>query len=513
MGLRVTDNYASRLSVRALQHNLSELLRFQQMNSTMRRINSYADDPRGVGAVQRYDTLLSLNDQYLKNLGRARTFIQATDSALTNVVDVIRGARDIALRETSATGTPTSNDQSADEIGTLIGQVTSILNASVEGNFVFGGFRTDLAPFLDVGGEVQYQGDAGEILTQIGPHSQVPVNVPGSAVMGSAKAMLSGSADVAPPLTLTSALTGLNLGRGWQPGSIVIADGNGQSWSIDLSAAADVQDVVDAVAARSGGALTAGIAPDGQGLQITGVGPLTVSEANQGTTAQSLGLRGGATDGVLIGADVRGAPQATTPLADLPGLGGALPLGSIIIRRGGTATTIDLSGAVTVGDLAAAISAAVPGMTLEYADGIFSLVNSDASAFEVTSATGSTAAGALGLQGTGTPARLFGVFEDLRDALRAHDKPAIRALFAELSAVEDTVLGLVVKVGGRETMLDWMDTVLQQRDTQLQTDRASERDADLIETASDLSRAQAAYQASLLASSRMFTENLMSYLK
>jgi flagellin-like hook-associated protein FlgL len=47
----------------------------------------------------------------------------------------------------------------------------------------------------------------------------------------------------------------------------------------------------------------------------------------------------------------------------------------------------------------------------------------------------------------------------------------------------------------------------------LQLNRSRERDADVIETASELSKAQAAYQASLLASSRLFEVNLIQYLR
>lgn len=512
MSVRVTDGYLSRLLVRSMQRNLGQMLRYQQMNSTMQRLLSYADDPRGVGAIQRYDTLLAINGQYTKNIERASTFIDATDIALQDIAELLRDARDIAMRESSASGTVASNAQSADEVQSLIRQLMNTLNANVEGNFIFGGFRTDLTPFIEVNGDVQYQGDSGEISTQVGPHTEVVVNVPGSAFLGAATALLRGSADVAPPLTGATPLASLNLGRGWQAGTIAVTDGNGQNFAIDLTGAADIAAVIAAVAAQSGGQLTAAIAPSGHGLQISGVGPLTVAEVDRGTTAQSLGLLGSAVGGLLVGTDIRPAPTAATPLADIPSLSGALPLGSLIISGGGASATVDLSGAATIGDLAALINAAVPGMTLDFDDGVLSLVSASSQSFEVTNGPGSTAASDLGLQGTGTPARLFGVLQDLRDALEANDKPAMRALFAELSAVEELVLGLVVKVGGRQVVSEWMTSVLQQRDQQLELNRSRERDADVIETASELSRAQAAYQASLLAASRMFEVNLMHYL-
>lgn len=512
MGLRITDSYMARLMVRGMQSNLAQMLRYQQMNSTMRRLNSYADDPRGVGAIQRYDTLIDINAQYQANLDRARTFVEATDTALQDLTDVLRDARDIAMRESSASGTDSSNVQSAEEVDSLVGRLMNTLNASIEGNFIFAGFRTNLTPFVTVDGRVQYQGDSGEIPAQVGPHTLATVNIPGSAFMGSASAVLRGTLDIAPPLNGTMLLGGLNLGRGWTAGSIEVTDGTGHSWTIDLSGATDVDSVVAQVAARTAGQVTAAIAPGGRGLQLSGTGPLTVAEVDGGTTAQSLGLLGSAEGGTLIGQDIRPAPVDATPLSDVPTLAGRLPLGSIVIGRDGQGWTVDLSSAVTFGDLRALIAGAVPGMQLEYDDGVLTLVGDGVEAFEVTNAAGSTTAADLGLQGVGAPARLFGVLEDLRAALAARDKDAVRALLRELSAVEDMVLGLTVQVGGREVLLDWMDGVLQGRDEQLQQNRSLERDADVIETATELSKAEAAYQASLLAASRLFQTNLMKYL-
>ena len=104
------------------------------------------------------------------------------------------------------------------------------------------------------------------------------------------------------------------------------------------------------------------------------------------------------------------------------------------------------------------------------------------------------------------------MLEDLHAALIAHDKTRVRSLMQEMSTVEDSILGVSVKVGGREVVLDWSENVLSQRNEQLQSSRSRERDADIIETATNLSKAESAYQASLAAASRLFGTNLMKYL-
>ena len=48
MSIRISDSYISHLLVGDMNRSLSQLLEQQRMASTLRRVNSYADDPRAV---------------------------------------------------------------------------------------------------------------------------------------------------------------------------------------------------------------------------------------------------------------------------------------------------------------------------------------------------------------------------------------------------------------------------------------------------------------------------------
>ena len=61
MAIRVTDSYLSSILVRDLNKSLGRLLKNQVMAGSMRRVNSFADDPRAVGAIQRYNSLIANN--------------------------------------------------------------------------------------------------------------------------------------------------------------------------------------------------------------------------------------------------------------------------------------------------------------------------------------------------------------------------------------------------------------------------------------------------------------------
>lgn len=108
-------------------------------------------------------------------------------------------------------------------------------------------------------------------------------------------------------------LSSLNGGRGVHPGTgddFQITDSNGVSFGVDISGAATVQDVIDAINAAAGVAgssLLADVSPSGGGLRLTDLGgpnPIAVDNLG-GPVAQELGILGTGTttelDGEIVG--------------------------------------------------------------------------------------------------------------------------------------------------------------------------------------------------------------------
>lgn len=186
MSIRISDSYVAKLLVGDMNRSLSQLLEQQRMASTLRRVNSYADDPRAVASIGRLNDLLAANTGYLENVGRSRTLVDGTDSALQELSGILAEFKVIVLRESSATASETTMTVSAEEVDALLGRMTEVLNASVEGQYLFAGRRTDLAPFVEVGGSVVYRGDDGIIEAATGPHSRIAVNISGEGFAGPA---------------------------------------------------------------------------------------------------------------------------------------------------------------------------------------------------------------------------------------------------------------------------------------------------------------------------------------
>jgi flagellar hook-associated protein 3 FlgL len=516
--MRVTQGQISRMVYLGTQNNLGNMARLQEMTTTGRRINSYADDPRGAGLVRHYESLLTQNDQYLRNINRSRTMVESTDLALQDMLELVRNASTVARREASgASSNWQTRNVGASEVEGLINEAMTILNQTVEGNALFGGYRTDLEPFVKSStGEVLYQGDTNEMIVSISPNTDMVVNVPGSELLGSDLSVLGGFGDLSPRLAASTALTEIALGEGWNMGGIAFTGSTGVEQTVDLSGAGTVGDVIDILADAG---LTAVISADGRNLEITdpGGGPLTIRNADETGTAQSLGIVGSSTGGTVFGSDIRAEPRWSTNLAAIDSMASALPLGSIHLEMNGTDLDIDLSGSATLDDVRTAFETAVagaglPALRMDLDGAALNIVSDTGESFAVTAIIGDGTADALGIAGSGSPARLFGTLESLADALRADDKDAMRAYIGELEAIEQQILKLEIATGGRESMLEWTEGLLTDRDIRLNSNLSNVRDADVIEVASKLTQAETAYQASLLVSSKVMSMNLFDFL-
>ncbi|MCP4572063.1 MAG: hypothetical protein GY838_06885 [bacterium] len=512
MTIRITDGYISSVLMGDLNRSLTAMYRNQRMAGSMQRVNEYADDPRGVTAIQRYQTLLNTNTEYQGNISRSRVLVDSTDTSLQSVSEILADVRVISLREASALSTTQSMTAAAAEVDSLIERLMNVLNTNIEGSYIFAGTETDASPFVRTGGTVIYQGNDQAINSRTGANSLMQVNVTGDTLMGSRSASLVGTTDLGPQVEVTTQLWDLNMGAGWSTGAFEIQDGSGGQWQVDLTGAITIGHVINAIVTSTGGAVNAAIAADGQGLVLTGAAPIVVSELEEGNVATTLGIVGTSDGSTLEGRDIRPATEATTDLADISTLAGNLPLGLIEIDWQGATYTVDFSGATTVGDMQAAVAATVPGMELQIRPSGVVLVGGSPEAFTVRDADATNSATVLGLAGDGGPVRLFGVLEDLQASLLAGDTNAVRNSVNELADLETVVMELLLRNGGRQTDLDWADQVLNQRDEQLRTNLSLERDADVAEVATELARTEAAYQASLLVTSRLFEMNLLKYL-
>ncbi|MGC9291477.1 MAG: flagellar hook-associated protein FlgL [Acidobacteriaceae bacterium] len=157
--------------------------------STGVSVNNLSDNP--VAAAQDYllRSEISVNDSFVQSASTLESQMQVTDTALGSVVTQLTSAISLATEGNNGT-LSTSNVQAiANQLSGIQNEILSLANTSYQGQYVFGGSKTQTAPFsLNTGtspATVNYYGD-GDIIYAVTPSGQkIQVNLAGDQVFGS----------------------------------------------------------------------------------------------------------------------------------------------------------------------------------------------------------------------------------------------------------------------------------------------------------------------------------------
>ncbi len=478
-----------------------------------RRIVKASDDPAGTEQLVRLRTMLSHNELYQKNVSSASRWLSYTENALNSVTESYRAARDIALAASDDTNALDSLNEQLDGI---IQSILHDANTNQGGRYLFSGGMSGVVPFTETTSGVVYNGDETELSTAISSGLSLRYNVPGSEIFGPREAHHEGTLDWNPEANWNTPLARLFDGNGLEAGLVRITDGGGTVAVVDLSGSNSLADIRDRIQAAQPGMVVD--LTDGERLEIRDPAHpgenILIEDVQGGSTAQVLGLAGTGMNGTLIGRDLDPSIDDDTPLSELRGFD--LPLGSIGVRIDGAleATELDLSGAVTVGDLRDAFNAAFPELDAEIAasGSRLDIHGTGFRTFAIENLDGDTTAEKLGLLGAVTPNRPFGVLYDLKEAIESDDRDTVRALLPELDAVLDRVLNVRASAGTRLNLAEDAQSTLAARNFTMTETISEIGDVDMAEALLMYQSAESVYQTSLVLASNIYQLTLANYL-
>lgn len=320
---RVSDVFVRQRLLAQVETDQLDLFKLQNEISSGNRLNLPSDDaPAALRAVS-LQAQLDQNTQFQNNVQTNQTYLGATDSAMSQIVQMIDNAKGIASASVGSTATDSQRASAATQIDDIITQLVNNGNQVFRGRYLFAGANTSLQPFVQTQTGIIYQGDQKTISSYSDINALFNTNVTGDAAFGGFSQQVQGQADLNPVLTDNTQLADLNGGLGVTPGSVSISDGTHTS-IVDLSSAKTIGDVVKLLDAHppAGRTLTTQVTDTGLTLQLdaAGGGNLVVGEVGGGTSAYQLGIAGQLSNtGPLIGRDLNPRLTLTTPLANVLG--------------------------------------------------------------------------------------------------------------------------------------------------------------------------------------------------
>ncbi len=168
----------------SINRNKERLHAIQQTITTGKEIDRASKDPVRFARAARFRKHLGLNEQYLKNILDAKSWIETTSASLDGLYDRVLSLKDRAIRASDESLSTGQRENLANEVNSMIEEILSSVNETYLGKNLFAGTKTKTdESFSFDGTTVTYNGNTGAINRKITEHLTVNVNVTGQDIM------------------------------------------------------------------------------------------------------------------------------------------------------------------------------------------------------------------------------------------------------------------------------------------------------------------------------------------
>ncbi len=500
--MRVSDQMFNSVILSQLQRQNATLLSLQEQISSGRKLTSLSDDPSSLGVMLSANNTLSATNQQLKNIGEAKTFLSAAETAIAGpavdteggVLGALGRARDIAIKMSSS-GIYGAADRlnEAKNVGQIFDELVGLANTSINGRFIFAGGAATTTPF-----------------SSRGAHYGLPITTPLEITAASNTLMLTLNGGVQTAISLPV--------------------------GIYATPAAVIQMVQEAI----------NNTVPGGGTQVSGGDVTIATSGNSANLQYSLGqdLRSGGQVEILnsmgkvvrtiFGLGFQGAGLQTVQWDGKDDVGGAAPVGTYTFRVFGSpvvgevSVVFDTDHLVITSNEVGGISSVVIDPASSAA-GILGLTDPDRSLAagsylgddnltSVLIGPGSTVttniSGDTVFDGGGDPTRsVMGAVSALQAALMANDTVAIQAALDNINTAREHVIDQVALIGARLERVGATEENLKDFKLVVERQRSESGDVDITKLISDLAFQESTLNATRQVAAMILSKTLLDFIQ
>ena len=167
---------AARFNLASIQE---QLYKANQVVATGKRITALSDDPVGLTQSLHVKSALSNLEQLGHNISMGKSWLTASESALSQAQDIISDARALCVQMVSGTIDLSQQAPAATIVQNHIDGIVSLGNTEINGQYVFAGWKTDTVPF---GQDGTYYGDNNAFTIKIGNDTTIEIGADGEAI-------------------------------------------------------------------------------------------------------------------------------------------------------------------------------------------------------------------------------------------------------------------------------------------------------------------------------------------
>lgn len=174
--MRVTQGMIQQNSLRYIGSSYSKLDKLQSQISSGKKISKASDDPVVAMKSLKYNTQLSQVQQYKSNASQAFTWLENTETNITEGIDILSKVRELAVEAQNDTNGEPERQAIGVEVKQLKEQLLNIANTQVNGRYIFNGTNSDKPPVTDNGDGTYTISDTADVVVNISNNMSLKVN-------------------------------------------------------------------------------------------------------------------------------------------------------------------------------------------------------------------------------------------------------------------------------------------------------------------------------------------------
>lgn len=125
----------------------SDLKKINEKISSGKSMTRPSDDPSSVIISLGLKASLSKIEQYQRSIQRGESWLEVSESVLSQMIQLAERAQEIAIQMASDTQNSSTRAYTATEVGHLLDQAISLGNTKLGSVYIFSGYKNNTAPF------------------------------------------------------------------------------------------------------------------------------------------------------------------------------------------------------------------------------------------------------------------------------------------------------------------------------------------------------------------------------
>lgn len=222
---RTSDANSRYRSLYQVQNGRIAIQELEQQLSTGLRYSRPSQDPSSAIRVIGLQRELEFRDQTIKNLDSSQGYLNASESNLANVQDLMTELRGLGIEAAGNVIGESERRGWVNQIDASIDRLTSVANTRYLDRYLFTGGAVDTPTIENFRGAIRFSGNELDLKTIADVGDYITHNVTGQKALGLLSEGVTSRIDLNPNALQSTRISDINGGQGIAPGAIQLSSG------------------------------------------------------------------------------------------------------------------------------------------------------------------------------------------------------------------------------------------------------------------------------------------------